>query len=77
MVFIHSTNVYWRDNENHFVCGLFQAGTAFIQNVMKNVSISTDAASAVQSTDLVLEAIVENLKIKQDLFGGLDKVAPS
>jgi len=54
-----------------------EAGTAFIQNVMKNVSISTDAASAVQSTDLVLEAIVENLKIKQDLFGGLDKVAPS
>jgi len=58
-------------------CGLFQAGTAFIQNVMKNVSISTDAASAVQSTDLVLEAIVENLKIKQDPFGGLDKVAPA
>lgn len=54
-----------------------EAGTAFIQNVMKNVSISTDAASVVQSTDLVLEAIVENLKIKQSVFGGLDKVAPS
>ncbi|XP_056136093.1 hydroxyacyl-coenzyme A dehydrogenase, mitochondrial [Lampris incognitus] len=53
-----------------------EAGQEFIQNVMKNVSTSTDAAAAVKKTDLVLEAIVENLKIKQDLFSGLDKVAP-
>lgn len=43
---------------------------------MKNVSISTDANSAVQNTDLVVEAIVENLKIKQGLFSALDKAAP-
>lgn len=55
----------------------FQEGAAFIQKVMKNVSITSDASSAVQSTDLVLEAIVENIKIKQDLFGGLDKLAPA
>ncbi|XP_071373388.1 hydroxyacyl-coenzyme A dehydrogenase, mitochondrial isoform X2 [Centroberyx affinis] len=54
-----------------------EAGVEFIQKVLQNVSTSTDATSAVQSTDLVLEAIVENLKIKQDLFGGLDKVAPA
>ncbi|CAN9510315.1 unnamed protein product [Ophioblennius macclurei] len=54
-----------------------EAGQEFIQNVLKNVSISTDAGSAVQSSDLVLEAIVENLKIKQDLFGRLDKLAPA
>lgn len=51
------------------------AGAEFIAKVMANVSISTDAASVVGSTDLVLEAIVENLKIKQGLFGALDKVA--
>ena len=56
---------------------MFQAGAEFVQSVMKNVSSSTDAASTAQSSDLVLEAIVENLKIKQDLFGGLDKVAPA
>ena len=56
---------------------LFQAGAEFVQNVMKNVSSSTDAASTAQSSDLVLEAIVENLKIKQELFAGLDKVAPA
>lgn len=53
-----------------------EAGEEFIQKVMKNVAITSDAKAAVQSTDLVLEAIVENLKIKQDLFSTLDKVAP-
>lgn len=57
--------------------GLFQAGEEFVQKVLQNVSTSTDAGSTVQGTDLVLEAIVENLKIKQDLFGGLDKLAPA
>lgn len=53
-----------------------QAGEEFIQKVMKNVSTSTDANSVVQNTDLVVEAIVENLKIKQGLFSALDKAAP-
>lgn len=53
-----------------------EAGEEFIQKVMKNVSTSTDASSAVQNTDLVVEAIVENLKIKQGLFSALDKAAP-
>ncbi|KAF3852544.1 hypothetical protein NQZ68_006162 [Dissostichus eleginoides] len=54
-----------------------EAGEEFLQKAMQNVSISTDAGSVVQGTDLVVEAIVENLKVKQDLFGGLDKVAPA
>lgn len=54
-----------------------EAGAEFLHKVMQNVSISTDAAATVQTSDLVLEAIVENLKVKQDLFGGLDKVAPA
>lgn len=55
---------------------LFKAGEEFLQKVLRNVSTSTDAASVVHSSDLVVEAIVENLKIKQDLFGRLDMVAP-
>lgn len=54
-----------------------QAGEEFIQNVLQNVSISTDAGASVQAADLLLEAIVENLKVKQDLFGHLDKLAPA
>lgn len=51
-------------------------GEAFIQKVVKNISIASDAASVVQGTDIVVEAIVENLKVKQNLFASLDKVAP-
>ncbi|XP_056593551.1 hydroxyacyl-coenzyme A dehydrogenase, mitochondrial [Triplophysa dalaica] len=52
-------------------------GEAFVQKVVKNISIATDAAASVaQGTDLVVEAIVENVKVKQNLFGSLDKVAP-
>ncbi|AWP05487.1 putative hydroxyacyl-coenzyme A dehydrogenase mitochondrial-like isoform 2 [Scophthalmus maximus] len=54
-----------------------EAGEEFVQKVLQNVSTSTDAGSAAQGADLVLEAIVENLKIKQDLFSGLDKLAPA
>lgn len=62
-------------NELHF--GLFQSGEEFIQKALQNVSTSTDAAAVVQGSDLVVEAIVENLKIKQDIFSGLDKLAPA
>ncbi|XP_063324430.1 hydroxyacyl-coenzyme A dehydrogenase, mitochondrial [Pelmatolapia mariae] len=54
-----------------------EAGEEFIKKVVQKVSTSTDAESAVQGSDLVVEAIVENLKIKQDLFSRLDKLAPS
>lgn len=55
---------------------IFKAGEEFIQKVLQNVSTSTDSEAAAQGSDLVLEAIVENLKVKQDIFGRLDKVAP-
>lgn len=40
-----------------------------------NISTDTSALNACKSTDLVIEAIVENLAIKQKLFKELDKVA--
>ncbi|MEQ2245783.1 hypothetical protein ILYODFUR_031493 [Ilyodon furcidens] len=54
-----------------------EAGEEFVQKILQNVSISTDPAAVVPSSDLVLEAIVENLKVKQDLFSRLDKLAPA
>ncbi|KAK2096255.1 hypothetical protein P7K49_025289 [Saguinus oedipus] len=48
-----------------------KAGDEF---VVKTLS-STDAASVVHSTDLVVEAIVENLQLKNELFKRLDKFA--
>ena len=59
-----------------WVAMTWQAGLKFVQDTMKNISTSIDAASVVHSSDLVVEAIVENLQIKQDVFATLDKFAP-
>ena len=50
------------------------AGSEFVQKVLGNLSAGTDTEGAVAQSDLVLEAIVENMKIKQELFARLDKV---
>ncbi|XP_010224404.1 PREDICTED: hydroxyacyl-coenzyme A dehydrogenase, mitochondrial [Tinamus guttatus] len=53
-----------------------EAGTEFIEKTLKNLTTSTDAVAVVHSTDLVIEAIVENQEIKNELFKTLDKFAP-
>ncbi|XP_042325705.1 hydroxyacyl-coenzyme A dehydrogenase, mitochondrial [Sceloporus undulatus] len=53
-----------------------EAGAEFIEKTLKNITTSTDPVSVVHSTDLVVEAIVENLSAKNELFKTLDKFAP-
>ncbi|XP_048385205.1 hydroxyacyl-coenzyme A dehydrogenase, mitochondrial [Stegostoma tigrinum] len=53
-----------------------EAGAEFVQETLRRISTSTDPVSAMHSTDLVIEAIVENIKVKQELFEKLDKAAP-
>ncbi|KAI8916247.1 hydroxyacyl-coenzyme A dehydrogenase [Gorgonomyces haynaldii] len=48
----------------------------FVQDVFKNVSSSLSAIEASKTSDLVIEAIVENLGVKQTLFRDLDQAAP-
>ena len=43
---------------------------------MARISTQTDSTAAVANTDLVIEAIVENIDIKRKLFDSLDKAAP-
>ncbi|XP_077877953.1 hydroxyacyl-coenzyme A dehydrogenase, mitochondrial isoform X2 [Ictidomys tridecemlineatus] len=52
-----------------------KAGDEFVEKTLSSISTCTDAASVVHSTDLVVEAIVENLKVKNELFQRLDKFA--
>ncbi|XP_037365474.1 hydroxyacyl-coenzyme A dehydrogenase, mitochondrial [Talpa occidentalis] len=52
-----------------------KAGEEFVAKTLGSISTSTDAAAVVHSTDLVVEAIVENLKLKNELFKRLDKFA--
>ena len=43
---------------------------------LSRLSTQSDAAAAVADTDLVIEAIIENLDIKKKLFSTLDEAAP-
>ena len=53
-----------------------QDATEFVNATMSRIKMNTDSEDACKQTDLVIEAIVENIKIKQELFSRLDKVAP-
>ncbi|CAB3380552.1 Hypothetical predicted protein [Cloeon dipterum] len=52
-------------------------GEKFVAGALANLSTNTDACEAARSADLVLEAIVEDLKVKHKLFSSLDPVAPA
>ena len=54
----------------------FQEGGKFTADIMGRISLCTSAEDSVKSAGLVVEAIVENLDVKQKLFASLDKVAP-
>lgn len=47
----------------------------FVTETYGRIQGSTDLNGVVKSTDLVVEAIIENIKIKHDLFGAIDKVS--
>ncbi|KAJ3362095.1 hypothetical protein GGF32_006549 [Allomyces javanicus] len=49
---------------------------SFVDQIMANIHQSTEGAQAATKADLVVEAIVENLTVKQKLFAALDEAAP-
>ncbi|KAF0304072.1 Hydroxyacyl-coenzyme A dehydrogenase, mitochondrial [Amphibalanus amphitrite] len=52
------------------------AAGKFISESLARITMTTDTLEAVRDTDLVIEAIVENLGVKQKLFKAIDEVAP-
>lgn len=54
----------------------FQKGQEFMEQAIGRIKTSTDAMKSVAETDLVIEAIVENLDVKKKLFSSLDGAAP-
>lgn len=49
---------------------------AYISDVFSRIDSTTDAADGVVDADCVIEAIVENVGVKQTLFRRLDDLAP-
>ena len=56
---------------------LMQAASDFTSQTMSRISMSVEPTDSIGSCDLVVEAIVENIAIKQQLFKQLDEAAPS
>lgn len=53
-----------------------QEGEKFVAETLSRISTSTSLPDVVQDSDLVLEAIVENLSVKHKLFKSIDEIAP-
>jgi len=45
-----------------------------VSSILSKINFTTDLNGSVQNTELVIEAIVENLEVKKKLFDGLGKV---
>lgn len=52
-------------------------GEQFVADTLSRVGTSTSLTDAVRDADLVLEAIVENLAVKHDLFRVVDAATPA
>ncbi|XP_060522910.1 hydroxyacyl-coenzyme A dehydrogenase, mitochondrial-like [Cylas formicarius] len=48
----------------------------FLEETRNRIRGTTDLKEAVKDSDLVVEAVVENLKVKHELFKTIDEVAP-
>ena len=53
------------------------AAGSFVESALANVSCATCANEALISADLLVEAVVENMELKQKLFSEWDKIAPA
>ncbi|CAG8442531.1 17766_t:CDS:2 [Funneliformis caledonium] len=51
------------------------AQKSLIESTWSNIETNTDSVKGAEKADLIIEAIVENLQTKQNLFQQLDKVA--
>lgn len=52
-----------------------QDGEKFVSEALARIKTSQDPVQAVKNTDLVVEAIVENLDVKHQIFRQLDGVS--
>ena len=49
----------------------------FVVNAFDRLTFTTSLQEAVTDTDFVIEAVIENISVKRELFAQLDKLAPA
>merc|ERR1711971_1059355 len=54
-----------------------EGGEKFIDSSLSNMHIDTTVDAAIQTADLVVEAVVENMQLKQKLFAEYDDKSPA
>ncbi|KAM7428087.1 hypothetical protein ABFA07_020879 [Porites harrisoni] len=54
-----------------------EGGNKFVADTLARITITTEPNTAIGDTDLLIEAIVENMRTKHKLFTDLDNAAPS
>jgi len=52
-------------------------GNSFVDSSLSNMNVATSPNDALTSADLVVEAVVENMGLKQKLFAEYDQIAPA
>ena len=52
------------------------AGEKHINDSLSRIGLATNVENGAEKADLVIEAIVENMKAKHELFSKLDKISP-
>ena len=53
-----------------------QGGEKFVAETLSRINTTVNSGEAVSDSDLVIEAIVENMDVKHKLFSELDNKAP-
>lgn len=48
----------------------------FVTNALSNLKTTMNVMEPVQNTDLIVEAVVESINVKQKLFSSIDPIAP-
>jgi 3-hydroxyacyl-CoA dehydrogenase len=51
-------------------------GAGFVEKAMKNINFTTDMGAA-KSTELVVEAVIENIELKRKIFKDLETITPA
>ena len=51
--------------------------SSFVESSLSNMNVATSPNDALTSADLVVEAVVENMGLKQKLFAEYDQIAPA